>query len=36
MPSASEHIPYGAEIHYNEEESLLQEFGVKKHAYFIF
>ena len=32
---ASEHIPYGAEIHYNEEEGLLQEFGVKKHAYFL-
>jgi glycosyltransferase involved in cell wall biosynthesis len=32
---ASEHIPYGAEIHYNEEESLLQEYGVKKHEYYI-
>lgn len=32
---ASEHIPYGAEIFYNEEESLLQEYGVKKHEYFI-
>jgi glycosyltransferase involved in cell wall biosynthesis len=32
---ASEHIPYGAEIHYNEDESLLQEFGVKKHEYYI-
>jgi glycosyltransferase involved in cell wall biosynthesis len=32
---ASEHIPYGAEIHHNEEEHLLQEYGVKKHTYFI-
>jgi glycosyltransferase involved in cell wall biosynthesis len=32
---ASEHIPYGAEIYYNEDECLLQEFGVKKHDYFI-
>ena len=32
---ASEHIPYGAEIHYNEDESLLQEFGVEKHEYYI-
>jgi glycosyltransferase involved in cell wall biosynthesis len=32
---ASEHIPYGAEIYYNEDESLLQEYGVKKHEYFI-
>ena len=32
---SSEHIPYGAEIHYHEEETLLQEFGVKKHEYFL-
>src|SRR5688572_14393911 len=32
---ASEHIPYGAEIHDNEDEQLLQEYGVKKHDYFI-
>jgi glycosyltransferase involved in cell wall biosynthesis len=32
---SSEHIPYGAEIHYNEDETLLQEFGVKKHEYYI-
>jgi glycosyltransferase involved in cell wall biosynthesis len=32
---ASEHIPYGAEIHYNEDETLLQEYGVKKHEYYI-
>jgi len=32
---ASEHIPYGAEIYYNEEESLLQEYGVKPYEYFI-
>jgi glycosyltransferase involved in cell wall biosynthesis len=32
---ASEHIPYGAEIYYNEDESLLQEYGVKPHQYFI-
>lgn len=32
---ASEHIPYGAEVYYNEDESLLQEYGVKKHDYFI-
>jgi glycosyltransferase involved in cell wall biosynthesis len=31
----SEHIPYGAEIHYNEDESLLQEFGIKKNGYFL-
>lgn len=31
----SEHIPYGAEIHDNEDESLLQEFGVIKHEYYI-
>jgi glycosyltransferase involved in cell wall biosynthesis len=32
---ASEHIPYGAEIHYTEEESLLQEYGVEKYEYYI-
>ncbi|WP_205509338.1 DUF1972 domain-containing protein [Longitalea arenae] len=32
---ASEHIPYGAEIHYNEDENLLQEYGVKKNGYFL-
>ncbi|HEX6428421.1 MAG TPA: DUF1972 domain-containing protein [Niastella sp.] len=32
---ASEHIPYGAEIHCNEDEHLLQEYGVTKHDYFI-
>jgi len=32
---ASEHIPYGAEIHYNEEESLLREYGVNKYEYYI-
>ena len=32
---ASEHIPYGAEIHDNEEEHLLQEYGIKKHEYYI-
>lgn len=32
---ASEHIPYGAEIHYNEDASLLQEYGVTKDGYFI-
>jgi glycosyltransferase involved in cell wall biosynthesis len=31
----SEHIPYGAEIHDNEDERLLQEFGVEKHEYYI-
>lgn len=32
---SSEHIPYGAEILDNEDESLLQEYGVKKHGYYI-
>jgi glycosyltransferase involved in cell wall biosynthesis len=32
---SSEHIAYGAEIHYHEEENLLREFGVKKHEYFL-
>jgi len=32
---SSEHIAYGAEVHYNEAESLLQEYGVKKHEYYI-
>lgn len=32
---ASEHIPYGAEIHCNEDERLLQEYGVKKYNYYI-
>ncbi|MCS3799944.1 DUF1972 domain-containing protein [Niastella sp. OAS944] len=32
---ASEHIPYGAEIYFNEDESLLMEFGVEKHEYYI-
>jgi glycosyltransferase involved in cell wall biosynthesis len=31
----SEHIPYGAEVYYHEDESLLQEWGVEKHNYFI-
>ncbi|WP_081146617.1 DUF1972 domain-containing protein [Niastella vici] len=31
----SEHIPYGAEVHTNEEESLLQEYNVTKNEYFI-
>lgn len=31
----SEHIPYGAEIYHNEDESLLQQFGVTKHEYYI-
>lgn len=31
----SEHIPYGAEVYDHEDELLLQEFGVKKHNYFI-
>ena len=31
----SEHIPYGAEIHYTEDEGLLHEFGVEKYNYFI-
>lgn len=32
---ASEHIPYGAEILHNEDESLLKEFGVEKNEYYI-
>jgi glycosyltransferase involved in cell wall biosynthesis len=32
---ASEHIPYGAEVHDNEDENLLQEFEVTKHEYYI-
>jgi glycosyltransferase involved in cell wall biosynthesis len=32
---SSEHIAYGAEVHDNEAESLLQEYGVKKYEYFI-
>jgi len=32
---ASEHIPYGAEIHNNEDETLLREFGIKKYEYYI-
>jgi glycosyltransferase involved in cell wall biosynthesis len=31
----SEHISYGAEIYYNEEERLLQEYGVTKNNYFL-
>jgi glycosyltransferase involved in cell wall biosynthesis len=32
---SSEHIPYGAEVHDNEDDTLLHEFGVKKQEYYI-